>query len=114
MFVRLPLLFLLLLALAFGSHPSASACASNTPQVCASACCSQAEMSCCESSKVPASQLPAQAAPFSVEGKQLMAPVLAILCLRPESVAEIPATSKQRAARWVVAPRVAVTCIRLI
>jgi len=114
MFVRLPLLFLLLLALTFGSLPLASACAVNTPQICASDCCSQAEMLCCESSKVPASQPPAQAAPSSGEGKQLMAPVLAVLCVRPESVAEIPTTSKQQAARLVVAPRVAVTCIRLI
>jgi hypothetical protein len=113
MFVRLPLLLLLLLALTFGSLPLASACVSNTPQACASACCSQADMSCCES-KIPASQLPAQAAPSSVEGKQFMAPVLAVLCVRPESVVEVPVTSKQRAARIVVAPRVAVTCIRLI
>ena len=115
MFLRLPLLLLLLLGLALGPLRAAALCGKQPDIAACHACCADPTAACCATScgSVPLAPL-AQTGAAADAGKQLLPPtfVFAGFCAAP--VVKRPAVYRRQTARMPVVARLDLICVRLI
>ena len=111
MTARLLLLLAMLLGIAFAPVKPVAGCAVVAAPTC-ERCCPSAGQACCVAANAPAPLVPAGIA--ADDGKQLVAPTLFFLCLRPIPATEPPAVQRLHAARRPAPPLLDLLCVRLV
>lgn len=115
MFLRLPILFVVLLSLAFGPAKVNAGCFAQPSKAICGGCCAMPESPCCAAADKPEpSSVPASISALDQDLKLMASLRVEFTKFRPLHVGERMPASRFRAEQLPAPSRLEVSCIRLI